>query len=88
MSKKYKPIGNNILVEPIAISTTIAIPGGYDLDAANYKVIALGTGDEVSSELSIGDTVVLAGANTVKIKNTKYELAAANAVLAVVNEDE
>ena len=84
MSTTYEPIGNTVLVEPVLPSTTLAIPGGYELEAANYKIIALGTGKDIPPMLSVGDVVVLSGGNMVRIKDSQYQLVAADTILARV----
>ena len=84
MSTTYEPIGNTVLVEPVLPSTTLAIPGGCELEAANYKIIALGTGKDIPLMLSVGDVVVLSGGNMVRIKDSQYQLVAADTILARV----
>jgi hypothetical protein len=88
MSTTYEPIGNTILVEAILPSTTIAIPGGYDLsEGGKYKVVAVGDGDEIPS-IDIGETVILSPtACGVKIKDTNLSIVPAESVLAVVTEE-
>ena len=89
MSTTYEPIGNTILVEAILPSTTIAIPGGFDLpEGGRYKIIALGDGDKISMALSKGDTVILSAFQAVKIKDTNYSIVPSESVLAIDTEDE
>ena len=88
MSTTYEPIGNTVLVEAILPSTTIAIPGGYDMsEGGQYKVVAVGDGDEVPN-IGVGETVILAPTTAaVKIKDTNYSIVPSECVLAIVNEE-
>lgn len=78
MSTKYEPTENNVLVEAIQISSTIALPGNVEAD--EYKVIA--TGKKVDN-CAAGQTVILSGFHT-PIKGTKYFITNMTNVLCVV----
>ena len=83
----YQPIGNTILLEEIAVSTTIAVPGGFMLgdSTGKFKVVAVGDGDKVPKAIQLGDTVIVAmGGNIIPIKDTKLSLVNAETILAKV----
>jgi co-chaperonin GroES (HSP10) len=84
MNTIYEPIGNTILVEPVLSTISHTIPGGFEFEATNHKIIALGTGPAIPAMLSVGDIVVLSGGNMVRIKDSKYQLVTSDTVLARV----
>jgi hypothetical protein len=79
MSTKYEPVGKNILVEAVQISSTITIPGTIDAD--EYRVLA--TGKEVPN-CAMSQTVILAQGIMTPVKNTKMFLTHCDNVLAIV----
>lgn len=80
----YVPLGNAVVVEAVAVSTTIKLPGNYEPDS--YTVVGIGDGKLISKKLKVGDSVVLnPGASFVKIKDTNYAITNAENVLAVIS---
>lgn len=81
---KITPIGNTLLVEAVAISTTLALPGTIEAD--RYTVVAVGDGDKVPKTIKVGDTVILQeNFMAVPVKNTNYKLVNSDLVLAKVS---
>ena len=86
MKIKYEPIGNTVLVEAVAIKTSIQLPDSIQSD--KYTVVALGNGDKVPKELSVGDVVILSpGFGMVPVKNTNYVITNADNILARINAE-
>lgn len=84
MKTNYEPIGRTVLVEAVAVSSTIQLP--ESVEAERYTVVAVGTGKDMPN-LKKGDSVILApGAGLVPIKNTKYSIVNADYIMAKVNE--
>ena len=87
MSTTYEPIGNTVLVETILPSTTIAIPGGFELpEGGQYKVVAVGERVR-AGRFSIGDIVIVASTmGMTKIKDTNYYLTPSDNIIAKIKE--
>jgi co-chaperonin GroES (HSP10) len=83
----YQPIGNTLLLEEIAVSTTIAVPGGFMMgdSTGKFKVAAVGDGDKIPKAIQPGDTAIVSmGSGVIPIKDTKLYLVNAEQVLAKV----
>ena len=90
----YVPLGNAVVVEAVAVSTTIKLPGNLsttiklpgNYEPYSYTVVGIGDGKLISKKLKVGDSVVLnPGASFVKIKDTNYAITNAENVLAVIS---
>jgi co-chaperonin GroES (HSP10) len=87
MSTTYEPIGNTVLVETILPSTTIAIPGGYDIsEGGKYKIVAVGERVR-AGRFSVGDVVIVTSPmGMTKIKDTNYYLTPSDNIIAKIKE--
>ena len=84
MSTKYEPLGNTLLVEPKALSTTISLPDGVG-GTGEYVIRGIGNGDKIPSSLEVEDVVIISdGMGMYPVKNTKYLLVNVESVLAKV----
>ena len=86
MSTTYEPIGNTVLLETISPSTTIAIPGGFESEGGQYKVVAVGERVR-AGKFSIGDVVIVASTMAMtRIKDTNYYLTLSENIIAKIKE--
>jgi co-chaperonin GroES (HSP10) len=87
MNTTYEPIGNTVLLETILPSTTIAIPGGFELsEGGQYKVVEVGYRVR-EGIFSVGDIVIVASSmGMTKIKDTNYYLTPSDNIIARIKE--
>ncbi len=93
---KIKPIGDNVLIEPIKkenkTDSGILLPEDSQEKSEQGKVIAVGPGKRVKDkiyplDIKVGDRVIFTqyGPNEIKIDGKKYLIAKESDVLAVIN---
>jgi len=89
---KLRPLGNRIVVEPLAETETtkagIILPDTVDKEKkAEGKVIAIGDGEKITKlNLQVGDRVLFGkyAGEEVKIEQTEYKILSDEDVLAIV----
>ena len=89
---KLRPLGNRIVVEPLAETETtkagIILPDTVDKEKkAEGKVIAIGDGEKITKlNLKVGDRVLFGkyAGEEVKIEQTEYKILSDEDVLAIV----
>lgn len=89
---KLRPLGNRIVVEPLAEEETtksgIVLPATVDKEKkAEGKIIAIGEGENIKKlSLKIGDRVLFGkyAGEEVKVENVEYKILIDEDVLAVV----
>lgn len=68
MKEKLTPLGRLVLVEPIAVSTTIQLPS--TVEPERYKVVEAGW--QCKNAFNVGETVVISYGSLTPIKDTPY----------------
>ena len=89
---KLRPLGNRIVVEPLAEEETtksgIVLPATVDKEKkAEGKIIAIGEGEDIKKlNLKIGDRVLFGkyAGEEVKVEDVEYKILTDEDVLAVV----
>jgi chaperonin GroES len=96
MTKRVRPLGGRVLVEPIEEKETvkggIVIPDTAREKPSEGKIVALGTGkrdekgNQVPFEVKVGDRVLLSkyGGTEIELDDKKYKILESDEILAVV----
>lgn len=93
MKTKVQPLGDRVLVKPIAVEATtkagIVLPDTVDKEKkAEGEIIAIGTGEKIDDlKLNVGDKVIFGkySGDEIEIDKEEYKFLKHDEVLAIIN---